>query len=86
LKDNHIINPGFQDTTIIEVMENEYNANLTKEHFRGQSLSNLMISKKVSTKSYLSCLFPIRITNMSIKPGTNQKYIPAEFLISLEKI
>ncbi|MDC8105497.1 hypothetical protein MTQ00_13220 [Chryseobacterium sp. B21-037] len=33
MKDNHIINPGFQDTTIIEVMENEYNANFDKGTF-----------------------------------------------------
>lgn len=30
LKDNHIINPDFQDTTIIEAMENEYNTNFDK--------------------------------------------------------
>ena len=33
LKDNHIINPDFQDTTIIEAMENEYNANFDKGTF-----------------------------------------------------
>lgn len=33
LKDNHIINPDFQDATIIEAMENEYNANFDKGTF-----------------------------------------------------
>ena len=33
LKDNHIINPDFQDTTIIEAMENEYNTNFDKGTF-----------------------------------------------------
>lgn len=33
LKDNHIINPDFQDTTIIEAMENEYNSNFDKGTF-----------------------------------------------------
>lgn len=33
LKDNHIINPDYQDTTIIEAMENEYNANFDKGTF-----------------------------------------------------
>lgn len=33
LKDNHIINPEFQDTTIIEAMENEYNTNFDKGTF-----------------------------------------------------
>lgn len=33
LKDNHIINPDFQDTTIIEAMENEYNNNFDKGTF-----------------------------------------------------
>lgn len=33
LKDNHIINPDFQDTTIIEGMENEYNTNFDKGTF-----------------------------------------------------
>ena len=32
-KDNHIINPDFQDTTIIEAMENEYNSNFDKGTF-----------------------------------------------------
>lgn len=33
LKDNHIINPNFEDTTIIEAMENEYNTNFDKGTF-----------------------------------------------------
>lgn len=33
LKDNYIINPDFQDTTIIEAMENEYNTNFDKGTF-----------------------------------------------------
>ena len=33
LKDNHIINPDFQDITIIEAMENEYNSNFDKGTF-----------------------------------------------------
>ncbi|MGK4793197.1 hypothetical protein [Elizabethkingia anophelis] len=33
LKDNHIINPDFQDVTIIEAMENEYNTNFDKGTF-----------------------------------------------------
>lgn len=33
LKDNHIINPDFQDTTIIEAMENEYNTTFDKGTF-----------------------------------------------------
>lgn len=33
LKDNLIINPEFQDTTIIEAMENEYNTNFDKGTF-----------------------------------------------------
>ncbi|EHM7982829.1 hypothetical protein MC916_004048 [Elizabethkingia anophelis] len=33
LKDNHIINPDFQDVTIIEAMENEYNSNFDKGTF-----------------------------------------------------
>ena len=33
LKDYHIINPDFQDTTIIEAMENEYNSNFDKGTF-----------------------------------------------------
>jgi len=33
LKDNHVINPDFQDTTIIEAMENEYNTNFDKGTF-----------------------------------------------------
>lgn len=33
LKDNHIINPDFQDATIIEAMENEYNTNFDKGTF-----------------------------------------------------
>lgn len=33
LKDHHIINPDFQDTTIIEAMENEYNTNFDKGTF-----------------------------------------------------
>lgn len=33
LKDNHIINPDFQDTTIIEAMENEYHNNFDKGTF-----------------------------------------------------
>ena len=33
LKDNHIINPDFQDTTIIKAMENEYNSNFDKGTF-----------------------------------------------------
>lgn len=33
LKDNHIINPDFQDTTIMETMENEYNTNFDKGTF-----------------------------------------------------
>lgn len=33
LKDNHIINPDFQDTTIIEAMENEYDTNFDKGTF-----------------------------------------------------
>ena len=33
LKDNRIINPDFQDTTIIEAMENEYNTNFDKGTF-----------------------------------------------------
>ena len=33
LKDNHIINPDFQDCTIIEAMENEYNTNFDKGTF-----------------------------------------------------
>lgn len=33
LKDNHLINPDFQDTTIIEAMENEYNNNFDKGTF-----------------------------------------------------
>lgn len=33
LKDNHIINPDFQDNTIIEAMENEYNTNFDKGTF-----------------------------------------------------
>ncbi|UCA60237.1 hypothetical protein KB553_01620 [Chryseobacterium rhizoplanae] len=33
LKDNHIINPDFQDTTIMEAMENEYNTNFDKGTF-----------------------------------------------------
>jgi len=33
LKDNHIINPDFQDITIIEAMENEYNTNFDKGTF-----------------------------------------------------
>ena len=33
LKDNHIINPDFQDGTIIEAMENEYNTNFDKGTF-----------------------------------------------------
>ena len=33
LKDNHIINPDFQDSTIIEAMENEYNTNFDKGTF-----------------------------------------------------
>lgn len=33
LKDNHIINPDFQDTTVIEAMENEYNTNFDKGTF-----------------------------------------------------
>jgi len=33
LKDNHIINPDFQDTTIIEAMENEYNTKFDKGTF-----------------------------------------------------
>ena len=33
LKDNLIINPEFQDTTIIQAMENEYNANFDKGTF-----------------------------------------------------
>lgn len=33
LKDYHVINPDFQDTTIIEAMENEYNTNFDKGTF-----------------------------------------------------
>lgn len=33
LKDNYIINPDFQDTTIIEAMENEYSTNFDKGTF-----------------------------------------------------
>ena len=33
LKDNHIINPDFQDITIIEAMEKEYNTNFDKGTF-----------------------------------------------------
>ncbi len=33
LKDNHIINPDFQDITIIEAMENEYNSYFDKGTF-----------------------------------------------------
>jgi len=33
LKDNHIINPDFQDITVIEAMENEYNTNFDKGTF-----------------------------------------------------
>ena len=33
LKDNHIINPDFQDATIIEAMENEYNTKFDKGTF-----------------------------------------------------
>ncbi len=33
LKDNHIINLDFQDTTIIEAMENEYNTTFDKGTF-----------------------------------------------------
>lgn len=33
LKDNHIINPDFQDSSIIEAMENEYNTNFDKGTF-----------------------------------------------------
>ncbi|WP_426476102.1 hypothetical protein ACP3T3_12030 [Chryseobacterium sp. CBSDS_008] len=33
LKDNYIINPDFQDITIIEAMENEYNTNFDKGTF-----------------------------------------------------
>ena len=33
LKDQHIINPDFQDTTIIEAMENEYHTNFDKGTF-----------------------------------------------------
>ena len=33
LKDNHIINPDFQDTTIIVAMENEYNTSFDKGTF-----------------------------------------------------
>jgi len=33
LKDNNIINPNFEDTTIIEAMENEYNTNFDKGTF-----------------------------------------------------
>lgn len=33
LEDKHIINQDFQDTTIIEAMENEYNTNFDKGIF-----------------------------------------------------
>ncbi|MDF2932891.1 MAG: hypothetical protein K0R36_2222 [Chryseobacterium sp.] len=33
LKDNHIINPDYQDTTIIEAMENEYNCTFDRGTF-----------------------------------------------------
>lgn len=33
LKDSYIINPNFEDTTIIEAMENEYNTNFDKGTF-----------------------------------------------------
>ena len=33
LKDNHIINTDYQDSTIIEAMENEYNTNFDKGTF-----------------------------------------------------
>jgi len=33
LKDNHIINPDYQDTTIIEAMENEYNSTFDRGTF-----------------------------------------------------
>ena len=33
LKDNYVINPDFQDSTIIEAMENEYNTNFDKGTF-----------------------------------------------------
>lgn len=33
LKDHHIINPDFQDITIIEAMENEYNSNFDRGTF-----------------------------------------------------
>lgn len=59
LKDNHIINPDFQDSTIIEAMENEYNTNFDKGTF-----SRAIIVKpsdfEESTYNELSKLFNIK--------------------------
>ncbi|MBP2616298.1 hypothetical protein [Chryseobacterium jejuense] len=49
LKDNHIINPDFQDTTIMEAMENEYNTNFDKGTF---SRAILVIPRKYEPSNF----------------------------------
>lgn len=59
LKDNHIINPDFQDTTIIEAMENEYNTNFDKGTF-SRAITVKASDFEESTYNELSKLFDIR--------------------------
>lgn len=59
LKDNHIINPDFQDTTIIEAMENEYNTNFDKGTF-SRAITVKPSDFEESIYSELSKLFNIR--------------------------
>lgn len=59
LKDNHIINPDFQDTTIIEVMENEYNSNFDKGTF-SRAITVKSNDFEESIYKELSKLFNIR--------------------------
>lgn len=59
LKDNHIINPDFQDATIIEAMENEYNTNFDKGTF-SRAITVKPSDFEESIYSELSKLFNIR--------------------------
>lgn len=59
LKDNLIINPDFQDTTIIEAMENEYNTNFDKGTF-SRAITVKPSDFEESIYKELSKLFNIR--------------------------
>ncbi|MBB1148531.1 hypothetical protein H4K35_00010 [Myroides sp. NP-2] len=59
LKDHHIINPDFQDITIIKAMENEYNSNFDRGTFSRAVTAKLNDFEEIVFKE-LSILFNIR--------------------------